>query len=269
MRQDPITKTVDVAAVDPYDQHLVHELSFHLGVPIRIVRAPLAAIASALEVLEQENLSNSSAADGTSQAPLPLVRKVNGPRSSTAEAESDEAEDDVVLDLTRSKPHGAASKAPLQRLELAAIQSEIEAATTAAEVAELCAAHACPEGSSLVFAAKKHEFAALAASFEVTGLSDLALARDRPTILKTAVESGNYLGPLPETLVHALMRDLLTTRMGNEIYAVPASVNARPTLVIVITGFERAFTATRHADQVAAAASAALERIVKKNKQRS
>lgn len=54
VRLDPRTGTVDVAAANPLDAHVATELGYHLSAPIRIVRAPLAAIEEALSQLETE-----------------------------------------------------------------------------------------------------------------------------------------------------------------------------------------------------------------------
>lgn len=51
VRQDSRTSTVDVAVVDPLDEHVSAEFVFHLGAPVRILRAPLAEVLSALENL--------------------------------------------------------------------------------------------------------------------------------------------------------------------------------------------------------------------------
>lgn len=51
-RVDPGAGTVDVAAVDPLDRHVADEFSFHLGMPVRIFRAPIAAIEEAIRALE-------------------------------------------------------------------------------------------------------------------------------------------------------------------------------------------------------------------------
>jgi hypothetical protein len=51
VRQDGRTGTVDVAAVDPLDSHLAAEFVFHLGAPVRILRAPLAELLAVLETL--------------------------------------------------------------------------------------------------------------------------------------------------------------------------------------------------------------------------
>jgi hypothetical protein len=92
---------VEVAAADPFDPHVAREFSFHLGAPIRVVRAPLAAIERALLELEREpeELAPDSAPSrpqrltqpflhgapqtvrppATEEAPIPLVRKISAP----------------------------------------------------------------------------------------------------------------------------------------------------------------------------------------------
>jgi Type II secretion system (T2SS), protein E, N-terminal domain len=52
IRLDPATGNIDVAAADPLDPHLPEEFSFHLGSPVRVLRAPLAAVEEAIRVLE-------------------------------------------------------------------------------------------------------------------------------------------------------------------------------------------------------------------------
>jgi hypothetical protein len=51
VRQDPRTGTVDVAVADPADPHAANEIAFHLGSPVRVVRASLASIEEALRRL--------------------------------------------------------------------------------------------------------------------------------------------------------------------------------------------------------------------------
>ncbi|WP_437683269.1 hypothetical protein [Sorangium sp. So ce131] len=43
---------VDVAAADPLDRHVADEFSFHLGAPVRIFRAPIAAVEEAIRALD-------------------------------------------------------------------------------------------------------------------------------------------------------------------------------------------------------------------------
>ena len=48
VRQDAITGTVDVCVAHPADPHTANELAFHLGAPVRVVRASVVAIEEAL-----------------------------------------------------------------------------------------------------------------------------------------------------------------------------------------------------------------------------
>ena len=56
VRRDAITGTVDVVVVDAADPHPGQEIAFHLGAPVRLVRAPLAAIEDALRRLRSPSL---------------------------------------------------------------------------------------------------------------------------------------------------------------------------------------------------------------------
>ena len=54
VRVDAAARTVEVAAADPLDPHLPAEVAFHLGVPVRVLRAPIAAIEDAIRRIELE-----------------------------------------------------------------------------------------------------------------------------------------------------------------------------------------------------------------------
>jgi hypothetical protein len=51
VRRDPRDGTVDVCAVDPFDQHVAAEFGFHLDAPIRVLRSPLDEVLSAITAL--------------------------------------------------------------------------------------------------------------------------------------------------------------------------------------------------------------------------
>ncbi|MEP7120162.1 MAG: hypothetical protein ABJE95_04590 [Byssovorax sp.] len=57
VRVDNVTGTVDVVAADPLDGHIPAEFGFHLGAPIRVLRAPIAAIEEAIRRLELDDQS--------------------------------------------------------------------------------------------------------------------------------------------------------------------------------------------------------------------
>ncbi len=103
-RVDPTTGAVDVAAADPLDPHVGSEFSFHFGAPIRVLRAPIAAVEEAIRRLELDDTDVHEGAHerarhrrvtppfphGAPQssipppmldaAPIPLVRKIHRPR---------------------------------------------------------------------------------------------------------------------------------------------------------------------------------------------
>ena len=55
VRVDNVTGTVDVVAADPLDAHVPAEFGFNLGAPIRVLRAPIAAIEEAIRRLELDD----------------------------------------------------------------------------------------------------------------------------------------------------------------------------------------------------------------------
>ncbi|MBK8257609.1 MAG: hypothetical protein IPK82_33685 [Polyangiaceae bacterium] len=98
VRVDHAARVVEVAAADPLDPHLAAEVHFHLGVPVRVLRAPMSAIEDAIRRIELE----AEAAAGRARratppfphgapessnppppppepTPIPLVRKTGGP----------------------------------------------------------------------------------------------------------------------------------------------------------------------------------------------
>lgn len=95
VRVDHAARVVEVAAADPLDGHVAAEVSFHLGVPVRVLRAPMSSIEDAIRRIELE----AEAAAGRTRratppfphgapessnppppppdpAPIPLVKKV-------------------------------------------------------------------------------------------------------------------------------------------------------------------------------------------------
>lgn len=296
VRQEAFTRTVDVAAVDPFDSHIQQEFSFHLDAPVRILRANLSDIVAALdgmhtggafaagvsemlgahektpahgseppppvgeaEIETQVQLAPATArepeaSENPSQPPIPLVQRasdVSRLRASTP-PEASEA-------LTRSK---------LREADLVQVERQLAQTKSPDDVVELLVEHACPEGSTLVFSVKSDGYLARSASFDVQGLRDVSLPRSRPNVFQVALETGHYLGKLPETLVHALIRDLLAERLGPEVYVAPVLVSGRATLMVLSTGFERSFATTRRIDRLAAAAGDALERLLIERKKR-
>jgi hypothetical protein len=93
-------------------------------------------------------------------------------------------------------------------------------------------------------------------------IRSLVVSSDRPSVLLTAVQSGSYLGPIPETRVHA---DLARPLAGftDQIAVGTVLVSGRAALVYVMAGFDTAYLATRRAQELALTCGKTLERIVR------
>jgi hypothetical protein len=69
IRRDAITGTVDIAVADARDGHAAAELSFHLRAPVRVVRAPVAAIDEAVRRIRMRSLPPPASRTDPSYAP--------------------------------------------------------------------------------------------------------------------------------------------------------------------------------------------------------
>ncbi len=58
LRRDSLSGAVDVVALDPFDRNVGAEMAFHLEAPVRVFRAPVAAMAEALQSLASAGGSN-------------------------------------------------------------------------------------------------------------------------------------------------------------------------------------------------------------------
>jgi len=90
VRRDAVTGTIDVVVAHPADPHAASELAFHLGAPVRVVRAPVAAIEEALYRLR---LRADSPVERFREAAAQAARELGDP-----------TEDDAIWD---SRPRGS------------------------------------------------------------------------------------------------------------------------------------------------------------------
>ncbi len=142
VHRDTRSDRIDVASVDALDGHVANEFAFHLGLPVRVLRAPFAEVVAALEKLHASGIflpglskilaSRSAAPDSLqpvaerverhSETPLPLIRRslapnppwvADVPAFSIIEPvavegleglDGDEALNEPVLSLSRPKP---------------------------------------------------------------------------------------------------------------------------------------------------------------------
>jgi hypothetical protein len=88
---------------------------------------------------------------------------------------------------------------------------------------------------------------------------------EQPSVLRTAVAMGQYLGPLPRAAPHAEL-DAALGHPSGEVAIMPVLVSSRPTLLMVVTDFDNPFMTTRRAETLARAAQEALERIVRERR---
>lgn len=174
VHRDARSDRIDVAAVDVLDAHVAKEFAFHLGVPVRVLRAPFAELVAALEGLHAAGIflpglsriltgdragdAQGGAPNGVeiksapraalpSDPPIPLVRKSLAPqRPWTGDApevslvlpESDDPSPEPVLSLGRPKPLSAPERAPEPKPALAGPpwSLEFEIAVAALEKAQ-------------------------------------------------------------------------------------------------------------------------------------
>jgi hypothetical protein len=123
--------------------------------------------------------------------------------------------------------------------------------------------------ASIVFAVKNASFDGRVASAVVearTPAKQISLLSHQPSVLETAVKSGFYLGPIPNTPNHRELRDALPPDAANEVYVTVVTVSDRPSLVWLIAGFEQSLDLTRRADEIALVAGRALGRILRQRK---
>lgn len=71
IRRDAITGTVDVAVADASDPHAAEELAFHLDAPVRVIRAPIAAIDEAVRRVRMQSLPPPASSRRLSRPPAP------------------------------------------------------------------------------------------------------------------------------------------------------------------------------------------------------
>jgi hypothetical protein len=225
-----------------------------------------------------------------SDAPIPLVRRSMLP----ARAPS-------VVPASRSAPPGGLPEAERVALswrakpppvDLVAGAAQLEKQAARAAVAPPVEAHpattrerledaSSPEtvldllrdcmapAASIVFAVKNASFDGRVASPAVEArvpAKQISLLSHQPSVLETAVKSGFYLGPIPNTPNHRELRDALPADTANEVYVTVITVSDRPSLVWLLAGFEQSLDLTRRADEIALVAGRALGRILRSRK---
>ncbi|HYQ41921.1 MAG TPA: hypothetical protein VER11_08135 [Polyangiaceae bacterium] len=303
VHRDVRSDRIDVASVDALDGHVANEFAFHLGVPVRVLRAPFEGVVAALEGLHASGIflpglskilpANRSArpaaaqpsvppVEHRSEPALPLVRRSLAPNPAwTADSPAfsivvppvpaEETLNEPVLSLGRPKPFTPPEfeiVGPPWTLEFeAAVELLDRAETPESVVSGLC------EGLAPV---KAVVFAVRSLTFDVRGgspglgtpneLRAISVPAGTGTVLDTATQVGFYLGPFPPILGLASLEGKWAAAVGSDCYARAVNVSDRPSLVVLMTGFSESTEASRRADVLARAAGTALERIVRTRK---
>jgi hypothetical protein len=287
VHRDPRSGRVDVAAADAFDPHVQSEFSFHLQAPVRVLRARYAAVQLALTALrgarstpprkEAEVKSRPGVTmpppvapefERPTGPPLPLVKKTNGAGESSAD------DSEPVLSLARPKgPSSAEARSPRVEApapdELERVMSALELAVAPEEVLELCCAGLEPM-LALALTLRGSSYEGRAASSELREpperVGKVKLPTGSSSVVDHALKQGYYLGALPTTPVHEGLRELLPSRAAEEIYVAPVMVLGRPSAVLVLARLGHTTPSTRRANEIAAAAGKALERILRNRK---
>jgi hypothetical protein len=232
-----------------------------------------------------------SSATRSEAPPIPLVRRTLEPgrapspqpslRSAPPAGAFPEAEG-VALSW-RSKPlpvdlvagaegerRAAAAREPSAPPAPAALSTRerLEEATSPEAVLDLLRDCLAP-AASIVFQVRNASFDGRVASPDVEArakVKQISLLSHQPSVLETAVKSGFYLGPIPNTPNHRELRDALPADASNEVYATVVTVSDRPSLVWLLAGFEQSLDLTRRADEIALVAGRVLARILRQRK---
>ncbi|HEX6276983.1 MAG TPA: hypothetical protein VFZ53_28275 [Polyangiaceae bacterium] len=274
VRRDPSSGRIDVAVLDPLDPHVARELEHHLDAPVRLLWARFDTFAAALQ-------QSSASPRSPSGLPLPLVRRPPPSRNEADAAGYDPdayaADDEPVLNLTRSKPRNTAPIppppfAPLlapESPELPGVEASIEELGKAQNPDEVVTAlvAALAPAKVLVLAVRGQAYEGRAGSpeFDARSVRRIRLAAGVPSVAETAVRQGYYFGTLPLTATHGAIREVLGSDAEGEVYVTQVSISARPSLVVLVTlgrALGGSVEGTRRVDELCRAAGRALETIV-------
>ena len=306
VHRDQRSQRVDVAAVDVLDAHVAKEFAFHLGVPIRVLRAPFVELVSALQRLQAGgtfvpglsrflSLTEPSNDAGRpepavrvvmpSDPPIPLVRKSLAPSRAPEGVESeafpeapapfpdltDDGQEEPVLSLRRPKALSIAVPEPapiVWQLDLETAVANVERAEAPDQVVSALCAAALPL-QVLVFAMRGLTFDVRGGSADLgtsAELKELRVPSGNGSPLDAAARLGFYLGPLPQMLALAPLDRRWSLPLGSDCYARAVNVSERPSLILLLSGFRDSTEASRRADALARAAGNALEQIVRLRK---
>jgi hypothetical protein len=304
VRQDSFTGTVDVATIDPQSDHVEREFSYHLRSPIRRIRAPYGAIDEAIRRIESGEfevapppppapirlgrrtpvyisradidtaaLGVPQLARPASDRPIPLVRRSPSPDAPPGGPEPDLS--GLTRTITQRPPShnlGPYSQgAPAGPFpDTGPLIDAIRQARTRDEIIDLLLnGLAMVAGRVGAFVARKGEYQGWRcndALADVESFRKLRISADVPSVLATAVATGFYLGPIPQTSAHG---ELLGVMGGfaSEIAVSPLRVEGKLALLLLLDDLGDSMLATRRAEELGRLAGEALGKLLQRDKQ--
>jgi hypothetical protein len=291
---------VCVAALDPDDSHVSHEMAFHLGVGVRMVRARWSVLEPAIARAEiavpgppaprtrHETPYWGGVPARPSEPPIPLTRRVSrapgtpdtfhghaGPdaepvielRQSRLPPAARPTDDDADPPTRRGPFSPYAPIAPFE--DLGPFLSAIRGATKRDTVLRNIVAGLTTVARRVgLFALKREGFRGIECSPQLgdePAFSRICIDAEAPSILATAVAKGHYLGPLPATPAHDALRRLLGT-VDDEVLTSAIRIGGKAALVLFADQIGDTLITTRRAEELGQAAGEALSKIVQTRK---
>lgn len=259
VRRDPYTGTVDVAVVDPFESHLIAELSFHLGAGVRLVRAPLGEVERALSSLAAASSPN-----------IPF--EMSSSPKLLEEGEVDDEEDEPFTASgappTQRGPFSPrAPHAPFADLE-PFVEKIRRAADRDAVVEGLVSGMQTVARRVGVLLVKRSEivgFTCNAELAEIESFRALRIPTRAESILGVALSSRGYLGPIPRgegndallATMKEATRDVSVTRI---------EVAGRSALLLLADELGDTLLGTKRAARLSKVAGEALTRLVRESR---
>jgi hypothetical protein len=288
VRRDAVTGTVDIVVADVSDPHPAEEFAFHLGKPVRVVRASVTAIDDALaslrsrlgDTVERPSVTppwgtvvDDSVRRGTtfsslprsslgSEIPIPLMRRAFAGTSGGTERPP-QLVDNVTPSLSP-----ILSMMPTDEFSLQL--RNFEGATGRDRVLEIALAAArllSPRAALLVVRRGAYVGWACTPEFgEQAALAAISIPLDVPSVFHDAATEGLYFGGLRHDDVHAKLVALMggegRVSAADQFAAAPIRVGGKTAAVVLVDGPADRLLETKRLDELSRRAGRSLARVV-------
>lgn len=164
----------------------------------------------------------------------------------------------------RAPPREAAEDIPEETDTLAAALDALPTAATPQDVVDLLVSGASAVAASVLVLSsrgKKLQGRAGRGLLDAQPVQSVTFVRNGSSIFDVAVHDGSYVGPVPDTDVHAGLIVLLG-RIEDDVHVAPVLVSEKPALMLLLTGTSSVEAAADSVAPLVRKAGFALERIV-------